>query len=336
MKLNLICISVLIGLGSCTKTPLPSSKTVYDKSYLLLNEGAFTGGTATIQAISKDSVIEQSFLTENGLPLGNIGQHMLIEDTVLAVSLNNAATVRGISRATMQEMWTSSVASPRFMASTGSQLVVANWGSDYIKLLDLYSGTVDDSINVYGVSESVLIDYPMAYVTLNGGFGNDQRVAIVDLTTKSVDTVTVGDKPQSLVKTGGLVYVLCAGYEDWAGTGSTPASIWTIEASGNAQELIAAPTSSDHASYLRTDGNELFFLNATYNGAIVKTSFSPSSWPAITLSPSVGYALDLQKDTLYLHNAKDFASNGTTYSYSTTGHVIDSVDAGIIPRQLLK
>lgn len=337
MNVKPLFIAATLGLASCTETPLPATETVYDQSYLVLNEGAFTGGTATLTAIAPDSTVEQAFLTENGLPLGNIGQHMLVDDTVLAVSLNNAATVRGIARSSMKEMWSATVSSPRFMSSTGNQLVVANWGSNFIKLIDLHTGNVADSIDVYGVSESILVDYPMAYVALNGGFGNDNRVAVVDLVTKTVDTVAVGDKPHSFAEANGQVYVLCAGYEDWAGTGSTPASLWTVDGTAmTATELVSAPSSSDHASYLRTDGSELFFLNATYNGALVKTNLSPSTWPSTTLSPGVGYALDLQRDTLYLHNAKDFASSGTIYLYTKTGNVIDSMVAGIIPRQILK
>jgi hypothetical protein len=79
MNVKPLFIADTLGLASCTKTPLPATETVYDHSYLVLNEGAFTGGTATLTAIAPDSTVEQAFLTENGLPLGNIGQHMLLD-----------------------------------------------------------------------------------------------------------------------------------------------------------------------------------------------------------------------------------------------------------------
>ena len=76
------------------------------------------------------------------------------------------------------------VAGPRYLANSGNSLVVTTWSSDYIKILDRYSGQLLDSIDVFGVSEQVHADGDMVYVGLNGGFGNDNRVAVVDLNTK--------------------------------------------------------------------------------------------------------------------------------------------------------
>ena len=335
MKKGLFLIAVITATA-CTKTPLPAEPTVYEDALLILNEGAFTGGTATIDAIgaNADTVIQSAFSTENGFSLGNIGQHMLHVDSLLVISLNNAGVIRGISRKTMLEHWSTLVAGPRYVAESGNKLVVTTWSSDYIKVLDKYTGQLTDSINVFGVSEQVHADGGVVYVGLNGGFGNDDRVAVVDLNTSSVDTLEVGDKPNSFVQIGTAVYVLCAGFEDWSGSGSTPASIWRIE-NGTATEIIEAPTSSDHAIALKTDGTNLYFLNASYSGAVVKTSLAPAVWPSNAITNTGGYNLDLLANVLYVHDAKDYASEGKIYQYDLTGLLLDSIDAGIIPRQVL-
>jgi len=159
-------------------------------------------------------------------------------------------------------------------------------------------------------------------------------VAVVDLNTNSVDTLRVGDKPNSYVQVGSAVYVLCAGYEDWSGSASTPASLWKIE-NGSAVEVIAAPTSADHAIALKTDGTNLYFLNASYSGAVVKTSLAPAAWPSNAITNTGGYNLDLLANVLYLHDAKDYASAGKVYQYDLNGTLLDSINAGIIPRQAL-
>lgn len=335
MKKHVIAISVL-ALAACTKTPLPAEMTPYEDALLVLNEGAFTGGTATIDAIGaqNDTVITSAFSVENGFALGNIGQHMIKTDSLLAVSINNGGVVRGISRKTLQEKWSTLVAGPRYLAESSNKLVVSTWASDYIKVLDKYTGQFIDSINVFGVSEQLHADGDMVYVGLNGGFGNDHRIAVVDLNTKTVDTLLVGDKPNSFVQLGSAVYVLCAGFEDWAGSGSTAASLWKIE-NGATTEILSAPTSADHASALKTDGTNLYFLNASYSGAVVKTSMNPSVWPTATITNAGGYNLDLINDVLYVHDAKDYASAGKIYQYDLTGMMLDSIDAGIIPRQVL-
>lgn len=77
--------------------------------------------------------------------------------------------------------------------------------------------------------------------------------------------------------------------------------------------------------------------NATYNGALVKLDpQNATSWPTTLWSDAVGYGLDLIEDTLYLHNAKDFASAGITYVLDKQGNKLDSIPAGVIPRQIIK
>ena len=95
MKKGLFLIAVITATA-CTKTPLPAQPTVYEDALLILNEGAFTGGTATIDAVSgqSDTIVQSAFSTENGFALGNIGQHMLHADSLLVVSINNAGVVR--------------------------------------------------------------------------------------------------------------------------------------------------------------------------------------------------------------------------------------------------
>ncbi len=329
-------IFAVLSLAACTKTPLPAEQTVYEDALIILNEGAFTGGTATLDAVggSVDTVVQSAFSTENGYALGNIGQHMIAADSLLVVSVNNAGVVRGISRKSMLERWSTLVAGPRYLAESGDKIVVSTWSSDYIKILDKYSGQFLDSIDVFGVSEQIHADGGIVYIGLNGGFGNDNRVAVVDLNTNNVDTLLVGDKPNSFVQVGTAVYVLCAGYEDWAGSASTPASLWKIE-NGIATEVIAAPTSADHAIALKSDGTDLYFLNASYSGAVVKTSLNPTSWPSTAITNAGGYNLDLINDILYVHDAKDYASAGKIYQYDLSGTLLDSIDAGIIPRQAL-
>ena len=327
----------LLAITSC-ETSSSNPVSIYDGATLVLNEGAFTGGTGTIQVVTNDTVIENAFQVENGFPLGNIGQHMIKADSLIVVTLNNGGLVRGIGASSLLSQWSAEVSSPRYVAYSGESIIVSTWGSNFIKVIDPFTGVISDSIDVYGLSEAVHIDYPVAYIALNGGFSNDHRVAIVDLVTKTVDTVTVGDKPNSFVQMNNDLYVLCEGYQDWnTAANSTPASLWKIDVStGSSMEAVNAGSNTIHASALRTDGTHLYFLNNTYNGAVVSMEPSSSDWPTVDLTASVGYSLDVINDTLYLHNAKDFASSGVIYICDKQGNTLDSMSTGLIPRQILK
>ena len=337
IKLMIALTFTLLIITSCENT-IDKTESIYDGATLILNEGAFTGGTATIQVVTTDTVIENAFQLENGFPLGNIGQHMIKADSLIVVTLNNGGIVRGIGASSLLSQWSTEISSPRYVAYSGESIIVSTWGSNFIKVLDPFTGVILDSINVFGLSEAVHIDYPVAYIALNGGFSNDHRVAIVDLVTKTVDTVTVGDKPNSFVQMNGDLYVLCEGYQDWTtAANSTPASLWKIDTNtGSSVETVNAGSNTIHASALRTDGTNLYFLNNTYNGAVVSMEPSSMDWPTLDLTAGIGYSLDVINDTLYVHNAKDFASSGVIYICDKQGNTLDSMATGLIPRQILK
>ena len=337
IKKSIFLVAVL--LSACVKTNTPSNNNIYEGAQFILNEGAYIGGTATIDAVGladSNPNQQQIFSTLNGYALGNIGQHMIMADSLLIVSINNGGVVRGLSRATILEKWHTFISYPRYLGESSEHLLVTNWGSNYLKRLNKFTGVIQDSIDVFGVSEQLYIHDDVAYVALNGGSDNDNRVAIVDLYTRSVDTVIVGDKPNSFAQIGNDVIVLCSGYEDWVGGASTPASLWRINSMGVATEIIRAPSSSDHATELKTDGTNLFFLNASYSGAVVKTNSNPTSWPTDEITPSGAYNLDLINNVLFFHDAKDFASEGIVYKYDLNGNLLDSLQAGIIPRQVIQ
>ena len=337
IKLMIALTFTLLIITSCENT-IDKTESIYDGATLILNEGAFTGGTATIQVVTTDTVIENAFQLENGFPLGNIGQHMIKADSLIVVTLNNGGIVRGIGASSLLSQWSTEISSPRYVAYSGESIIVSTWGSNFIKVLDPFTGVIMDSINVFGLSEAVHIDYPVAYIALNGGFSNDHRVAIVDLVTKTVDTVTVGDKPNSFVQMNGDLYVLCEGYQDWTtAANSTPASLWKIDTNtGSSVETVNAGSNTIHASALRTDGTNLYFLNNTYNGAVVSMEPGSMDWPTLDLTAGIGYSLDVINDTLYVHNAKDFASSGVIYICDKQGNTLDSMATGLIPRQILK
>lgn len=337
IKLMIALTFTLLIITSCENT-IDKTESIYDGATLVLNEGAFTGGTATIQVVTNDTVIENAFQLENGFPLGNIGQHMIKADSLIVVTLNNGGIVRGIGASSLLSQWSAEISSPRYVAYSGESIIVSTWGSNFIKVLDPFTGVILDSINVFGLSEAVHIDYPVAYIALNGGFSNDHRVAVVDLVTKTVSTVTVGDKPNSFVQMNGDLYVLCEGYQDWTtAANSTPASLWKIDTNtGSSVETVNAGSNTIHASALRTDGTNLYFLNNTYNGAVVSMEPSSMDWPTLDLTAGIGYSLDVINDTLYVHNAKDFASSGVIYICDKQGNTLDSMATGLIPRQILK
>jgi hypothetical protein len=172
---------------------------------------------------------------------------------------------------------------------------------------------------------------------LDGGFGNDHRIAVVNLNTLSVDTLKVGDKPQSMVVKNGLIYVLCEGYTDWSGSASTAASIWTVSPNTHLTEEVAtAPDENSHATMLNVlSTGEFVFLNGNYSASPMQW-IEGTSWSNSTMINTSAYSLNVYNDTLYVMDAKDYASTGMVYIFNRTGVLLDSIEAGVIPRKFLK
>jgi hypothetical protein len=48
-----------------------------------------------------------------------------------------------------------------------------------------------------------------------------------------------------------------------------------------------------------------------------------------------GYNLNAHNGNLYFFDAKDYASSGEVRVYNTSGAVVETVPAGVIPRQII-
>jgi hypothetical protein len=70
---------------------------------------------------------------------------------------------------------------------------------------------------------------------------------------------------------GNELFILCSGDENFGTGGDTPASIWKYEGYSNGATEVAAPSNaSKHGIGFSSDGTDAYFLNASYDGAIVK------------------------------------------------------------------
>lgn len=339
MKKNLLGITIFAAIfASCEKNTTTEPKALpYSNAKLVLNEGPFGSGSGSLTAVFADSTVHEVFAVENGFPLGNILQDGLTVDSLLYLATNVSSQIHCISRGTLKHKWSTAVASPRSMAVLGQKLYVSNWTNHYLKVIDVNGGALLDSVLVHGLSGAMAAKNNTLIVALDGGFSNDHRLAIVDTDLGAVDTISVGDKPSSFVIDGDELYALCEGYSDWSGTGSTAGSIWKINLLDlTTSKLAEGSEANDHGSGLSRDSDGMFyFLNGTYESSVVKWN-EGDAWPTSTHINATAYGLSIIEDTLYVHDAKDYASNGAVMIYDNNGNFIDSLAAGVIPRKTIK
>lgn len=328
-------LGTIVGLaaGCTTDTPTGTSG-VYTDLHLILNEGPFGSGTGTITAYNADTLIQSAFALENGFPLGNVAQHMIESDSMLYIAMNNSNTIHGVNRNTLKHSWSATVEQPRYLAADGNRLFVSNWKDSSIYVLDKTNGSLVDSIDMGHFTEQLTIYNNKLFAGV-GTYEGPWSLAEIDLGTFDVKHHTVGDVPNSFAVIANDLYLLCSGDENWGIGDDTPASIWKYEGSSSGATEVASPSNiGTHAIGLSTDGTAAYFLNASYDGAIVK--WTPGqNWPNSTLTLPGGYNLNAHNGNLYFFDAKDYASSGEVRVYNTTGAVVETVPAGVIPRQII-
>ena len=326
------CTSLTV---SCTPAETPSGASgVYTDLHLILNEGPFGSGSGSITAYSEDTLIQNAFSLENGFPLGNVAQHMIEADSMLYVAVNNSNVIHGINRNTLIHNWSATVEQPRYLASDGNRLFVSNWKDSSIYVLDKTNGSLVDSIDMGHYTEQLTIFNNKLFAGV-GTYEGPWTLAEIDLGTFDVKHHTIGDVPNSFAVIGNELFILCSGDENFGTGGDTPASIWKYEGYSNGATEVAAPSNaSKHGIGFSSDGTDAYFLNASYDGAIVK--WTPGqNWPTSTLTLPGGYNLNFHNGNLYFFDAKDYASSGEVRTYSTTGSLIETIPAGVIPRQVI-
>jgi YVTN family beta-propeller protein len=177
------------------------------------------------------------------------------------------------------------------------------------------------------------------YVTQVGGYGNDNRVTVLDANTDEVVTqIAVGDNPNSIqLDANNKIWVSCGGFRDYQNPAlNTAGSLVRINPANNTVELTLPfddTAESPGEMTINRARNALFY---SYNGAVYRHdigSTSLNATPVINRS-FYGLGIDPADDVLYAADAGDYNSNGKVIRYNpATGVALDSVQVGIIPAE---
>ncbi|MDO9257322.1 MAG: hypothetical protein Q7U54_17520 [Bacteroidales bacterium] len=340
--LLLMILAVIITSTSCTKDEDTSKTGAFSSGIFIVNEGPFQTGTGTITFYNPDSnlVKQDIFEMVNGHPLGNIAQSMTIYNGKGYIVVNNAGTVEVVDLATFKsEATITNLINPsQFLVIDASKAYVSDW-IGHIAVVDLASNTVSRTIPAGTGPDEMLKSGNYVYVANTGGFSVDSTVTVIDFTTdKVIKTIKVGDVPSGLVADGnGRIWVLCKGkgFSGWPQAGDTHGKLIRIDPNSMAVDYSYDFTASDvHPEKLVINKQKsmLYFL---YNYGVYKFNVTlDNATPELFKSRSF-YSLGYENSTgyLYLSDPKNYVSNGIVLRLNASdGSVVDSIQAGIIPR----
>ena len=346
---RLLILSLLLALfGSCADDDsnyVPPPVGEYENGYFITNEGPFQNGSGSITFVDGDGTVKQRvYAADNSEDLGNIVNSMTLDGDNGYIVVNNSHKIVVVDRKTMIKLNTiegDHINNPRYMAVSNNIGFVSNWGDpidpadDFISVIDLRTNAFVRSIAVGEGPENMVIDGDKLYVCLEGGWNQNNKVAVLDINQPElVETVTVGDVPNSIAADDdGNIWVLCEGIPDWTGN-ETEGALYKIDPNDYSTESIDF-TMGEHPKLLDIDMEMLYY---NLNGKVYQMETDNSNLPTEPLNGLDGdyYAMKVQDGELYGTDAGDYASEGSLKVFNiVSGSLLETISTGIIPGDIV-
>lgn len=318
----------------------------YDKGVLILNQGGFGHGDASVSYLSDDLATQQNnifALANPTLTLGDTGQDIGFNGNLAFIVLNYSNKIEVVNRYTMAHVATVStgLSNPRYIAFSNGKGFVTNWGDggsttdDYVAVLNLSTYEISATkISVAEGPERIVENNNKLYVAHAGGYGYGNTVSVINASTNTfITSITVGDVPNSLEIEGNSLYVMCGGKPSWA-TAETAGKFVKINLNNNTVASSIDFPAATHPSNLDVVDNSFYY---SVDAAIFKSTLSATTLPTTELFSTTSqgvygvYSFAVHDGTIYVGDAMDYNSNGKIYLYSSTGTLIEDYTVGVIP-----
>ncbi len=327
-----------MAFAACKPDPDPEPVDIdYENGILLVNEGNFQGGNASLSFLGRasDTVVHDVFQSELGRPLGDVAQSITVVGNRAYVVVNNSSKVEVLDLPKLTSACAiTALQSPRYLLPVGSsRALVSDLYSKSVHVVDLANCAVTGSMATGGWTEEMLQIGNRVVVTQTG----TDKLLVIDLTSMSlVDSVHVGREPNSLVRdANGKLWVLCG-----SALGQALPRLVRMNADSLTPEItLTFPSTADAPSKLCINpaGDRLYFLN----GGIFEMGTGDGTLPAQAMVPKGShnwYGLDIDPQTglLYATDALDYQHKGFLYRFAPgSATPTASFTVGMIPGEMV-
>jgi YVTN family beta-propeller protein len=338
----LLTIFLASFLSACSEDDVNKPLPVPDQArgLYILNEGTFQRSNASLSIFLPDSnrVLNNVFSAASGRPLGDVGNSLTVHDGKLWIVVNNSHRIEVMDLATRSVVMSIEClegASPRHIVFSDDGIgYVSNLYRNSVSVLDPVSGSFTAEIPVGSNPDGMAISAGRLYVA-NSGFGADNTVSIIDLTSNSVvKTLTVGDYPATILPlTDDAIAVLCTGaYNDFNDPADdTPGMLFIIDT--QAQRITDTLVIGGHPSRLARDDQGYLY---TLNGGVARIHLASKTMIADFI-PGFYYGLcvDSKDQRIYVTNPIDYVQAGSVDYYTYAGSKLGSIDVGVLPGSMI-
>lgn len=345
MKLHKLLLTAMAGsffLASCSSDDNGDvASGAYDNGVLILNEGGFMAGNASVSFLSNDFVLENNIFSNvnNGDLLGDTAQDMGFRGDLAYIVLNFSNKIEVVNRYTFEKVATieEGLINPRYIAFHDGKAYVTNWGDgnspsdDFVAVISLDSNTVASTIPVGEGPENIIEADGKLYVAHKGGYGYGNTISVISGNNVSA-VIEVGDVPGSIEEENGKLYVMCEGKPSWASE-ETAGQLNVISLSTN-QVIDTYEFTEGHPGNLVIEGNKIFY---TVDSDIYSMGINADALPQAPLFSTTEqdvygvYSFEVEGGHIFVGDAGDYTSNGKVHVYTMDGALYESYTVGVIP-----
>jgi YVTN family beta-propeller protein len=346
MKVNHLIPAILLLITlitACKKDPVapPDLPSVFTNGVFIINEGPYNNGIGTISFLMRDgsSIVHQIYQQANSfIPLGNIVQSMTIINNVAYIAVNNSNKIELASAENMVSMGTiDNINYPAYIIQSGSDKAYVSSWDNVIYIISTNETEIIGQIPVGNGPTRMQLINDKVWVLNQGGFGVDSTISVIDPSTDQViETIDLYPRPTGICQDkNGMVWILCSGKGYWQ-SGSTKGHLVSVDPDiFEVQNDLIFPDTINHPESLVID-NQMQTLFYNYSDGIYKFDITSTTLNESAFIQRQGkfYSLGYDKtdDVLYASDPVDYNQNGWVFRYrATTGVIIDSIKAGVVP-----
>lgn len=350
-KLIVLTLLIITVFTSCIKKPVETVFFNFEKKHgvFITNEGNFMYGNASLSFydFEEKRVYNHIFSARNTVPLGDVAQSMEIFDNKAYIVVNNSGKVYVVDVNTIEFKGSiTGLTSPRYIHFLNdSKAYISDLYAKAINIVNpttyLKTGSIDvnnHNPDFYQHSTEHLLAYENYIIT--NCWSYDNQILFIDSNTDQlVDSLEVPAQPNSMVidKNNKLWVLTDGGFEGSPYAHERPTLVKIDLASREIEKQFRFQL-EENPQELCINGTKdsLYFINRH----VYRMAVEESVFPEIPFIESdfegvyggfYGLAIHPENSEIYIADALDFQQNGIIYRYSSSGDLIDSFKAGVIP-----
>jgi YVTN family beta-propeller protein len=329
----IIIIIISFVLFSCKKADKPDVQVLEEIDVIVLNEGNFQSGNATVTAYSSsiDKVYPKVFQNNNlGRPLGDVAQSMIQKDGKAFIVVNNSNKIEVVDINSFTSIGSiNGLNSPRYILPVGAnKAYVSDLYQGIIYVVDLERLIITDSIISGSWTEQMVLSNNKAFVCHTG---NDEVLVIDVIADTVLAKIPTNISPLSITKDfQGNVWVSCSG----GFNEGNPALIKIDPVLLHKSQVIEIKDISKSIGniHFNQDRTLLYYLSTDiFRLPINQTELPNSPFIKAFNRNFYDFGISPQNGDLYISDAIDYQQAGVIYKYNSIGQQKGFFKAGLIP-----